>query len=206
GLGLFDEVTSAGLDAIEEFFFSREAHADHEISPLAGPDLSSILIGRGYLPIQFTSVLFLEIACYQRPQIAGNIEVRRATADQIPIWAATAAEGWAEQGEFTGLMQLIASSKGVMPFLAKIEGRPVATAALNIEDDIALLSGGSTIPGARHLGAQRALLQSRLWHAEGLGCRIAMMCAEAGSASQRNAEREGFRIAYTRTRWRRKYV
>jgi hypothetical protein len=29
-----------------------------------------------------------------------------------------------------------------------------------------------------------------------------MMCAQPGSASQRNAERHGFRIAYTRTKWR----
>jgi hypothetical protein len=30
---------------------------------------------------------------------------------------------------------------------------------------------------------------------------IAMMAAAPGSASQRNAERHGFRIAYTRTKW-----
>ena len=29
-----------------------------------------------------------------------------------------------------------------------------------------------------------------------------MMVTEAGSQSQRNAERAGFRIAYTRTKWR----
>jgi hypothetical protein len=28
-----------------------------------------------------------------------------------------------------------------------------------------------------------------------------MICALPGSASQRNAEREGFRIAYTRLKW-----
>jgi len=33
------------------------------------------------------------------------------------------------------------------------------------------------------------------------GCDIAMMAALPGSASQRNAERNGFRIAYTRTKW-----
>ena len=33
------------------------------------------------------------------------------------------------------------------------------------------------------------------------GCDLAMMVAEAGSGSQRNAERQGFRIAYTRTKW-----
>jgi hypothetical protein len=34
------------------------------------------------------------------------------------------------------------------------------------------------------------------------GCDLAMMVAQPGSASQRNAERKGFRIAYTRTKWR----
>jgi hypothetical protein len=34
------------------------------------------------------------------------------------------------------------------------------------------------------------------------GCDIAMMVAATGSDSQRNAERMGFRIAYTRTKWR----
>jgi hypothetical protein len=33
------------------------------------------------------------------------------------------------------------------------------------------------------------------------GCDLAMMCAAPGSASQRNAERQGFRIAYTRITW-----
>jgi hypothetical protein len=34
------------------------------------------------------------------------------------------------------------------------------------------------------------------------GCDLAMMVAEAASNSQRNAERKGFRIAYTRAKWR----
>jgi hypothetical protein len=32
-------------------------------------------------------------------------------------------------------------------------------------------------------------------------CELAMMVAVPGSDSQRNAERKGFRIAYTRTKW-----
>jgi hypothetical protein len=34
------------------------------------------------------------------------------------------------------------------------------------------------------------------------GCDLAMMVAEAGSNSQRNAERKGFRVAYTRIKWK----
>ena len=33
------------------------------------------------------------------------------------------------------------------------------------------------------------------------GCDLAMMVAEAGSDSQRNAERQGFQVAYTRIKW-----
>ena len=47
-----------------------------------------------------------------------------------------------------------------------------------------------------------ALLQERMRYAFELGCDLAMMVAEAGSESQRNAERKGFRIAYTRIKWR----
>jgi hypothetical protein len=35
------------------------------------------------------------------------------------------------------------------------------------------------------------------------GCDLAMMVTQPGSESQRNAERNGFRIAYTRTKWHR---
>ncbi|MCX6621649.1 MAG: hypothetical protein NTY38_11355 [Acidobacteria bacterium] len=38
-------------------------------------------------------------------------------------------------------------------------------------------------------------------YAASAGCDLAMMCAEPGSVSQRNAERQGFRIAYTRIKW-----
>jgi hypothetical protein len=34
------------------------------------------------------------------------------------------------------------------------------------------------------------------------GCDLAMMVAEAGGESQRNAERQGFRVACTRPKWR----
>ena len=51
-------------------------------------------------------------------------------------------------------------------------------------------------------GAQAALLDTRLAYAASVGCELAMMGALPGSASQRNGERQGFRIAYTRIKWR----
>jgi len=86
--------------------------------------------------------------------------------------------------------------------LAELDGQPIATGGLSINDGVALLAGASTVPESRKQGAQLALLESRLRHAAESGCDLAMMGAQPGSASQRNAERHGFRIAYTRIKWR----
>ncbi len=52
------------------------------------------------------------------------------------------------------------------------------------------------------VGCRGALLRERLRYAFDHGCDLAMMVAAAGSDSQRNAERKGFQIAYTRIKWR----
>jgi GNAT superfamily N-acetyltransferase len=100
-----------------------------------------------------------------------------------------------------GIMRVVAARQDAPSFLAELDGQPIAAGALAIHDGVALLAGASTIPEWRHRGAQRALLESRLDYAAGAGCDLAMICAEPGGASQRNAERQGFRIAYTRIKW-----
>ena len=64
-----------------------------------------------------------------------------------------------------------------------------------------MFSGSATIPELRRRGLQSALLKERMRYAFEHGCDLAMMVALAGSDSQRNAERQGFRIAYTRIKW-----
>jgi GNAT superfamily N-acetyltransferase len=87
-------------------------------------------------------------------------------------------------------------------FLAELDGALVAAGAMNVWEGVALLAGASTVPAFRRRGAQLALLEARLRFAAEHGCDLAMMAALPGSASQRNAERQGFRIAYTRIKWR----
>jgi hypothetical protein len=72
---------------------------------------------------------------------------------------------------------------------------------LFVYDDACVLAGASTIPEGRNQGAQNALLAARLEFAAGRGCKFAIMGAAPGSQSQKNAQRNGFDIAYTRTKW-----
>jgi GNAT superfamily N-acetyltransferase len=87
-------------------------------------------------------------------------------------------------------------------FLAEIDGVPGAAGGLCIHEGVALFAGSTTIPELRRRGLQTALLHERMRYAFDHGCDLAMMAALPGSDSQRNAERKGFQIAYTRTKWR----
>lgn len=207
GLGLSAVPTAAEMDEIESFFRERNAPVLHEVSPLAGKALLEILNARGYQPVEFTSVMFQVLEDWaptvqQGPELCARI----AEAHERDVWAKTSAEGWSEFAEYADLMRelarVVAHRENGTPFLVELDGQPIATGDLAIHNGVALLAGASTVPGWRRRGAQNALLESRLQCAKNAGCDLAMFCAEPGSASQRNGERHGFRIAYTRIKYK----
>jgi len=206
GLGVFEPITAEQLNEIEEFFRSRGAEVFHEVCPLADPSVFELIRERDYKPVEFSNVLYRPIDRDLRLQGSRNeeIKVRVVGKDEIDVWAETACEGWSEFPEVTDFLkelnQVRAHSTG-LSFLAELNGQPIAAGALTIAGDIALLAGASTVPSARRQGAQNALLEERLRYAATQGCTDAMMATLPGSGSQRNSERNGFRIAYTRTKW-----
>ncbi|RPJ56862.1 MAG: GNAT family N-acetyltransferase [Acidobacteria bacterium] len=208
GLGVFQGITARELEQIEQFFREYGAPVFHEVSPLAGLPLAALLSERGYEPIEFSSVMYRPVGPGADLGLSLNekIHVRPIEASEHAVWAQTAAKGWGPISEFPDLFSDLARinphRKDSVCFLAAVEGQPIAAGALCINSGVAVLAGACTVPEARKQGAQLALLDSRLRYAAERGCDIAMMCAQPGSASQRNAERHGFRIAYTRIKWR----
>ena len=204
GLGLFQPATDADLDAIEAFYTERGAPVFHEVSPLADAGLPALLARRGYRPCEFTSVLYRPIDMAPAAIAPASVSVRPIEKGEEEIYARVSAEGWSEfgVGDFVlNMARLSGQVEGQRLFLAEIDGAPVAAGALGLADGIAHLAGASTVPAGRRRGAQLALLDHRLRHAAAQGCDIALMGALPGSGSQRNAERHGFRIAYTRIKW-----
>jgi len=209
GLGLFAPVTKDDLEKIERFFEERGAPVTHEVSPLAGVQTMALLHERGYRPVEFTSVMFrpiwpaLELARVRNE----NLRARPIAPHESDIWADVCARGWNEYPELTDFLRqlgsVLANRKDTVPYLAELGNRPIAAGVLCASLNVALLGGACTIPEARKQGAQLALLEARLRGGAERGCDLAMMGAAPGSASQRNAERHGFRIAYTRVKWQR---
>ena len=202
GLGVFATPTASDLETIEHFFQERGANVFHETCPIVLPEMLELLIARGYRPVEFSTVLCQPIS--KRSTEDGRVSARIASPDEVQLWSDTAAEGWREFGvaDFVrGIGQISATAEGMTPFLAELDGRAIGAGAVGMYDGVAILAGASTIPEARKQGAQRALLAARLAYAAEHGCDLAMMAAAPGSASQRNSERQGFRIAYTRIKW-----
>ena len=209
GLGLFAAPTDADLAALEGFFAERGvADVRHEVSPLADPTLLALLPHRGYRPSELSSVLHCPIDALEAHR-ARPTEVRARTIEpgEASRWAAAAARGWSAsptlESFIEGLGLVSAHAHGTTCFIAEIGGEAVATGAMHVHDGVALLAGASTIGAWRRRGAQAALLEARVRYAASLGADLAMMAALPGSTSQQNAERLGFRIAYTRIKWER---
>jgi GNAT superfamily N-acetyltransferase len=207
-LGMFEEPGAESMERIERFFFDRGAAVMHEVSPLAGVATIDLLCARGYRPMEISSVLYQPIGQgVKLPSDSGRIKVRVTGPEEAALWSAISAEGWAhDHPEFRELMEqfgaLVAAREQSVCFLAELDGKPGAAGVLSLHEGVALFGGASTVPEMRQRGLQSALLKARMRYALEQGCDLAMMVTEAGSQSQRNAERTGFHIAYTRTKWK----
>jgi len=206
GLGLFDDLTPGALDEIEEFFQHRGAEVMHEVCPFAGTETLGMLCKRKYRPVEISNVMYRAIEGDDEP-LPSNIRVRMVAEDDADLWSRISVRGWThehpELEEFlVGMGQVCVARENSPCFLAEIGGLPGAAGALILHKGVALLGGAATVPEFRRRGLQSALLQERMRFAAEHGCDLAMMVAEAGSNSQRNAERKGFRVAYTRLKWR----
>jgi len=205
-LGLLALPTPADLESIEHFFTERQAPTLHEISPFAGIATLDLLCQRHYRPEELSSVLYRPVEL-STPAVSSHVSARVIRSDETDLWNDLSVRGWAyghpELSDFLKEAGAISAAREqCVCFLAEVDGIPAAAGALYLHQGVALFAGAATVPEMRRRGLQTALLDARLRYAFENGCDLAMIVALPGSDSQRNAERQGFRIAYTRTKWR----
>jgi GNAT superfamily N-acetyltransferase len=200
GLGCFSTPTAEQLDHIESFFSLRGSETAHEVSTVADMSVLTVLGERGYRPIEWSAVLCQPL---RAPAASGDLpSVRHIVPTEATHWADVSARGWAQTPELADFVRSFgvvgANAADTHAFIAELDGESVAAGSLHLHDGVALMAGASTVPAFRGRGAQAALLHARLAFAFEHGAELAMMVAAPGSASQRNAQRAGFSIAYSR--------
>ena len=81
--------------------------------------------------------------------------------------------------------------------LVWVDGEPAGAANAYVIDGVLGIAGTATLPAFRKRGVQQAVVAHAL--NRGLGrAELAMATTEPGSISQRNFERFGFQVIYTR--------
>jgi GNAT superfamily N-acetyltransferase len=201
GLGLYGEVTAEALDRVETFFRSRSVPSTVVVSPLADASLTALLGERGYRVAEFNSVLIRRLLSEEPFAPAAGVEIERVTKDTARAWREVLAEGFGMPASASlEVFDGFAVVPDALAFAARIEGKVVGGGAGRViaPARIAALFGAATLPDYRGRGVQTALIARRLHEAAKAGCEYAVVSTQPGSGSQRNMERRGFRVAYTK--------
>jgi len=202
-IGLHGPVAEADLDRMEAVFFRRGVPCSVVVCPLADPSLIEGLGRRGYRLSRFENILTLTLGRDEpEPLATPLIEVRPVDPAEADLYGRVVAPNFVGPGESTDaaleMTALMLAMEHSSAFLARIDGEAVGGGAVLIHRGLALLAGAATLPAFRNRGVHAALHRARLALAIRSGCDLAAQGAQPGSTSQRNAERRGLRVAYTR--------
>jgi GNAT superfamily N-acetyltransferase len=200
GIGLNGPVPGSELDAIEGFFRSRGSKVTIDLCPLADPGLLAALGDRGYRATEFSNVLVKRLA---GTEMAFTPRVRRAIPGEGDLWSYTVGHGFFEQPHLTteemDVGRAIFDMPGAICYLAVNEcGEPAGGGAAAMRDGLATLFADSALTRFRRQGFHRELIAARLNEALAQGCDLATASTLPGSTSQRNYERLGFEVVYTK--------
>jgi GNAT superfamily N-acetyltransferase len=209
GLGFGGVPGEAELDAVERAYAEHGSPTPIELSTLADPQIAELLGVRGYRVAAFEDVLGRVIGGPE-PQPPAGVEVRPARAGELDAWVDVVVDGFAHpDGEgvpspeefprdVVDRAERDFTEAGVTPYVALVDSRIAGGGSMRITDRVAQLTGAATAPEHRRRGVQTALLATRLQDAALAGADIAVVTTAPGSTSQRNVQRRGFHLLYTR--------
>ena len=211
GLGLDRAFTAADLDSIEQFYRAHHAPAQVDLCPMHRPEVFELFKERGYALAELNNVLFRKLDAEEKfPAPPPACEIRRSLLEEADTAGAIVEGAFFPDGApeaFRGLIAPFYQMERALAFVATIEGKLVAcgTGLVIPEHRVFALCGAGTLAEFRGRGLQTALLRARMSAAVEAGCEYAVVVTQGGTISQRNAERLGFRVAYSKVTVIRKF-
>jgi len=204
GLGLDRPFTAADVDRVEQFYRSRQAPSQVDLCPLHEATVFEMFKDRGYGIAELNNVLYRRLDRREQfPAAPAGCEIRRGLREEAEAQSAVVERAFFPDGApeaFTGLLTPLYQMEGAVTFLASVDGKMAACGAglVIAEHRIFAVCGAGTLAEFRGRGLQTALLRVRLAAAAEAGCEYAVVVTQGGTISQRNCERLGFRVAYSK--------
>jgi len=204
GMGLDRHFTESDLDHIEAFYRSHKAPAQVDLTPLHPPEVWEIFKVRGYAVAELNNVLFRRLHANETfPPPPDHCEIRASRVEEADVASSVVERAFFPDGappQYKGLLAPFYSMPGARAFVARV-GDTIAACGTGLvieKHKIFGICGAGTLTEFRGRGLQTALLRYRLKAAADAGCEFAVVVTNGGSPSQRNCERLGFRVAYSK--------
>ena len=204
GMGLDRPLTQTDLDQVEAFYGSHQAPSQVDLCPLHEPAVFEMFRLRGYAIAELNNVLYHKLEGDNKfPPPPPECEIRPARLDEADMAGNIVERAFFPDGApepFRGLIAPLYHMEHALPFVASVAGKLAAcgTGLIIAEHQVYALCGAGTLAEYRGRGLQTALLRARISAAVHAGCEYAVVVTQGGTTSQRNAERMGFRVAYSK--------
>ncbi len=204
GAGLDRPFTAEDLDRVEQFYRTHKAPSQVDLCPLHDVSVFEMFKARGYAIAELNNVLYRKLdAAEAFPQAPAGCEIRPSLPEEANRAGEIVETAFFPDGApeaYRGLIAPFYQMDGALAFAASVEDTLVAcgTGLVISEHRVFALCGAGTLAEFRGRGLQTALLRARMAAAIKAGCEYAVVVTQGGSTSQRNAERLGFRVAYSK--------
>jgi ribosomal protein S18 acetylase RimI-like enzyme len=203
GMGLDQPFREEDLDQIEAFYRAHNAPTQVDLCPMHDPAVFEMCKLRGYAIAELNNVLFRRLEVERVSEPPAGCEVRRSSVEEASIAGAVVETAFFPSGApeaYQGLIAPLYQMEASLAYTAWIDGRIVAcgTGLIIAQHRVVALCGAGTLAEYRGRGLQTALLRARMAAAAEAGCEYAVIVTQGGTTSQRNAERLGFRVAYSK--------
>lgn len=209
GFGMDGPVTSIDLALIQSISTRKGVTPEIDLCSLAHPTALQVLTSscwtvNGFLNAYAYALHDLD---YSASGVTSDIQIHKAQEDQMEDFVRSSVQGFKDGGRPLDLLCLLAESaanrKDTTIYLATQNGVIIGSGGMAVIDTdigpIAHLYIDSTLPSWRGRGVHAALIHARIQDARECGCVLATLETRPGSGSSRNAERMGFKLAYTKS-------
>jgi Acetyltransferase (GNAT) family len=203
-VGLDSPFSAQDLDRIEHFYRERNAPSQVDLTPLHDPSVFELFKQRGYAIAELNNVLYRRLDSKEQfPLPPEGCQIHRSSREESAVTGAIVESAFFPDGAPAGFRGLIApfyEMENALAFVATVDGKAVAcgTGLIIDEHRVFALCGAGTLAQFRGRGLQTALLRVRMAAAVAAGSEYAVVVTQGGTTSQRNAERLGFRVAYSK--------
>lgn len=187
------------IDAVSEFYRDKTSSWEAILSPFSGAGALGRLIQIGATEEGWENVLCRSLSDpIPSSSCTPEIEIVEVPATN-GSFAEISGSGFFANGDVgvgNTLTKLIACAGNYRRYLGLWSGKPAAAASTTTGNGMIFLGGMTTLPEYRRSGLQAALIERRLRDAAG-DADLAVLGANPSSTSHRNADRAGFRVAFS---------